>query len=230
MACKSDKQRQNKARLNEQEMVKAKMIFCLKCGDHFEIIEDLSAHVEANLNCKTKPNLQFLSRQERKQTEKESSKEENEKGSKKYSKKTLHLEFICSFCDKVFKTESGLENHLKSFHTDVREKKKCAMCDYRYHHKSNLIRHIDNVHRGLKDTQQCPICAKEVTKTHLKIHIASVHEGKLPYQCSICSKKFSQKCNWMRHEKEVHSIKHQFNLGKVSLRRGYHTYFSSELS
>ena len=217
-------------RANEQEMVKAKMIFCLKCGDHFEIIEDLSAHVEANLSCKTKPNLQFLSRQERKQTEKESSKEENEKGSKKYSKKTLHLEFICSFCDKVFKTESGLENHLKSFHTDVKEKKKCAMCDYRYHHKSNLIRHIDNVHRGLKDTQQCPICAKEVTKTHLKIHIASVHEGKLPYQCSICSKKFSQKCNWMRHEKEVHSIKHQFNLGKVSLRRGYHTYFSSELS
>ena len=198
-------------RANEQEMVKAKMIFCLKCGDHFEIIGDLSAHVEANLNCKTKPNLQFLSRQERKQTETESSKEENEKGSKKYSKETLHLEFICSFCDKVFKSESALERHLKSFHTNAGEKKKCAMCDYRYHHKSNLIRHIDIVHRGLKDTQQCPICEKEVTKTHLKKHIATVHEGKLPYQCSICSKKFSQKPNWMRHEKDVHSIKHNFS-------------------
>ena len=236
MACKSDRQRQNKAKENEQEMVKAKMIFCLKCGDHFEIIEDLSAHVESNLNCKTKPNLQFLSRQERKQTEKESTKEENEKGSprkysKKYSKKPSHLEFICTFCDKVFKDESGLKNHSKSFHTDAGEKKKCAMCDYRYHHKINLIRHIDNVHRGLKDTQQCPICEKEVTKTHLKIHIATVHEGKLPYQCSICPKKFSQKPNWMRHEKEIHSIKHRhsFRQGFIKERLPHRFFFRVEM-
>ena len=200
MACKSDRQRQNKARLNEQEMVKAKMIFCLKCGDHFEIVEDLFAHVKANLNCKTKPNLQFLSRQGHKL--------EKDTEDEKYSKKT-HIEFNCAFCDKVFKDKSRLDSHVTSFHTDASEKKKCAMCDYRYHHERNLISHIDRVHRGLKDTQECPICKKEFTKTCLKVHIASVHEGKLPYQCSICSKRFSQKPNWMRHEKEVHSIKHR---------------------
>ena len=95
MACTSDRQRQNKARLNEQEMVKAKMIFCLKCGDHFEIIEDLSAHVEANLNCKTKPNLQFLSRQKRAKGEEIT---DDEKYSRNYFKKP-HLEFTCTFCD-----------------------------------------------------------------------------------------------------------------------------------
>ena len=61
MACSSDVR---DVRSNEKEMIMAKLIFCLKCGDHFEIVEDLSLHVEENLNCKTKANLQFLSRQE----------------------------------------------------------------------------------------------------------------------------------------------------------------------
>ena len=41
---------------------------------------------------------------------------------------------------------------------------------------------------------QCNICGNELSSKHnLESHIASVHEGKKPHQCSICKKKFTQK-------------------------------------
>ena len=44
----------------------------------------------------------------------------------------------CSICKKTLSGKNSLENHMKSFHGDDKDKKKCALCDYRYHHKINL--------------------------------------------------------------------------------------------
>jgi hypothetical protein len=61
----------------DKAKVEAEMIFCLKCGDHFEKAEDLYLHVEGNLNCETKENLQFLSKQGQNQKGEEEATEEN---------------------------------------------------------------------------------------------------------------------------------------------------------
>ena len=63
---------------SDKEKVVAKMIFCLKCGDHFEKAEDLYLHVEGNLECETKENLQFLSKQGENQKGEETVEENNE--------------------------------------------------------------------------------------------------------------------------------------------------------
>ena len=111
MACSSDVR---DVRSNEKEMIMAKLIFCLKCGDHFEIVEDLSLHVEENLNCKTKANLQFLSRQEG-----------NKKITKKIKRKPLDFwreeyyldgKFLCPECGKKFSQLDNFQQHLERKH------------------------------------------------------------------------------------------------------------------
>lgn len=50
---------------------------------------------------------------------------------------------------------------------------------------------------------KCPYCPKRL-KGHLTIHLRT-HTGRKPWNCSKCSKKFSQKCNLQTHMKAVHS-------------------------
>merc|ERR1712129_21405 len=117
MACSSDVR---DVRSNEKEMIKAKLIFCLKCGDHFEIVEDLSAHVEANLNCKTKANLQFLSRQEGKQkVKKKMGRNPIEFWREEYY---LDGKFLCPECGKKFSQLGNFQQHLeRKDHTEIRK-------------------------------------------------------------------------------------------------------------
>ena len=218
MACTSDRQRQNKARLNEQEMVKAKMIFCLKCGDHFEIIEDLSAHVEANLNCKTKPNLQFLSRQERKQTETESSKEENardifRKSLNISSKVNLedelkNLEKIvtltCENCSFTTKTLHCMKIHMKMKH----ENKETIICDICGFKTSNfgLLQHVKMMH---EIRFKCPYCELEYPHEYrLEYHIEASHPGtsELKHFCSECGDGFMFEKNMIKHSEKHKKI------------------------
>ena len=49
------------------------------------------------------------------------------------------------------------------------------------------------------------ICRKYFSDKHqLKEHLASVHEGKKPYDCSICVKKFDSKKRLSEHFSRIH--------------------------
>ena len=47
---------------SDEERIKSKLIFCIICGNNFEELQGLSSHLEVSTKCKTRENLQFLSR------------------------------------------------------------------------------------------------------------------------------------------------------------------------
>ena len=65
-------------------------------------------------------------------------------------------------------------------------------------------RHIATVHEGKKQFK-CSICDKSYGRNDvLKDHISSVHDGIKPHKCTICEKAFSRKDKLARHMKQVH--------------------------
>lgn len=66
---------------------------------------------------------------------------------------------------------------------------------------------------------KCPHCPKRL-KGHLTIHLRT-HTGRKPWNCSKCSKKFSQKCNLQTHIQAVHSTDKIFKCELCSKAFGY---------
>ena len=70
--------------------------------------------------------------------------------------------------------------------------------------------HIDSIHNGKKPFD-CNVCSKIFThKSNLNKHIKIVHEGKKPYACSICSSAFATKQSLKKHIDGVHEGKKPF--------------------
>ena len=65
-----------------------------------------------------------------------------------------------------------------------------------------------NVKRRKKSANICEICCKTFSGMgSLKIHIASIHEGKKPFKCNICDFTFSRKGSLNGHILRVHEKK-----------------------
>ena len=51
----------------------------------------------------------------------------------------------------------------------------------------------------------CPVCNVGFTKSsHMKSHIASVHDGEKPFQCKLCETRFTRNGGLRRHMEVVH--------------------------
>ena len=62
-----------------------------------------------------------------------------------------------------------------------------------------------NVKRRKKSANICEICCKTFSGMgSLKIHIASIHEGKKPFKCNICEKGFTKKVTFNGHIESAH--------------------------
>ena len=65
-----------------------------------------------------------------------------------------------------------------------------------------------NVKRRKKSANICEICCKTFSGMgSLKIHIASIHEGKKPFKCNFCDSCFSHKGNMNQHIASIHEGK-----------------------
>ena len=79
----------------------------------------------------------------------------------------------------------------------------CDICDGKFIHKELYDVHIGSAHNV--NEFKCENCNLFFAKNqHLNAHIASVHEGKKPYQCDICVTSFKTEQNLDEHILSVH--------------------------
>ena len=151
----------------------------------------------------------------------------SEKGSLKKHLESVHEKkkpFKCDTCDTIFTRQTSLKRHILKNHitekklenihakTDINMIRKthvCEICDKVFRRKNHYQKH-KAVHEGKKPFQ-CEICSKRFpTKFKLNLHIASVHEGKKSFTCTECGKNFSRKDKLKDHKTKVHEGKKPF--------------------
>ena len=70
------------------------------------------------------------------------------------------------------------------------KKNNCNYCDKNFASKSTLKNHISSAHEG-KKRFSCSFCEKDFfSKDSLNKHIVKAHEGKKPYNCELCESVF----------------------------------------
>ncbi|TRY63476.1 hypothetical protein TCAL_00817 [Tigriopus californicus] len=108
----------------------------------------------------------------------------------------------CQYCEKLFKTRSNLNQHVR---THLGAIFKCDKCDknftesgYRYH----LL-----THRQEKPFS-CHICAKSFVQNKLlQKHISSCHSEVRKFSCQHCPSSFKRKDHLSRHISDLHDAR-----------------------
>ncbi|OWF34703.1 zinc finger protein 208-like [Mizuhopecten yessoensis] len=102
------------------------------------------------------------------------------------------VEKNCDKCEKTFKTEIALKNHIDLAHNE----KPCEVCG-KILTKGELKRHM--AEHILKKQYQCDMCFKQFPRlSGLKRHM-TVHVNDKKYICDICGKRFEQTTGLKMH-------------------------------
>uniref|UniRef100_A0A0C9QDN1 ZNF71_1 protein n=1 Tax=Fopius arisanus TaxID=64838 RepID=A0A0C9QDN1_9HYME len=107
---------------------------------------------------------------------------------------------ICEKCGISFKTSYILNQHLRSHGERTFE---CDICQRRFHRISVLKQH-----RQIHENAQipCNVCGKKLkSKKALDVHV--LLHGNKKFQCEKCDKSFFQRCNYLKHFKQIHGEK-----------------------
>ena len=123
----------------------------------------------------------------------------------------------CLKCNKSFKLERHLKDHLVRFHGKQRhyendpliDKFPCQHCDKIFKVKTSLVNHVKIVHEGLKPftCHFCPYSAS--SKSNLVIHERQ-HTGEKPYSCSYCEYRCADKTSLNKHSLRHTGVKRFF--------------------
>ena len=141
----------------------------------------------------------------------------------------------CNYCDKVFKSHSGLLAHTRRYHTnhyfhcpkchiiskDQTKLEKhvrlnhqiifvCSVCEEMCTSRKGLVQHILEKH-GLECTEDdyyiCPWCReKHPSCDKLNEHFHQEHKAPLEHECKKCDRKFSTKLFLTMHAMELHEF------------------------
>ncbi|XP_053954620.1 transcriptional repressor CTCF [Anastrepha ludens] len=108
----------------------------------------------------------------------------------------------CLSCESRFTTAGDLARHVRYKHTHEK-RHKCTECDYATVEMSKLRRHM-RAHTGERP-YQCPHCTYASPDSFkLKRHLR-IHTGEKPYECDICQSRFTQS-NSLKSHKLIHSV------------------------
>lgn len=113
------------------------------------------------------------------------------------------LEYSCHICEKAFRLEASLTNHLR-IHDEVRDFH-CTYCKQSFRKANYLRLHIDGVHLN-KKPNKCDQCdAAYLMSNDLRRHKLQRHSEERPFQCVYCSKRFAVVSSLKAHVKGLHS-------------------------
>ena len=121
--------------------------------------------------------------------------------------KKSELPFKCHLCPNTFRLQAWLDKHIVQKHKSVEKtvKEDCELCKHSLRTSVNCPLHAGQV----RDAFSCPQCDKVFAKdTNLKVHMKQHQEPK--FSCDICHKKFTYKCNMLRH-RDTHSTEKPFH-------------------
>lgn len=115
---------------------------------------------------------------------------------------TYERNHICSICFEAFETSYDLKVHMNSYHKKEL-KYRCNICGTHKISQLKLDEHISTTHRN--QSVACHICQKVLkSKSHLRQHILSVHNGIKPFACEYCSATFATK-NTLKVHTRIHT-------------------------
>ena len=110
--------------------------------------------------------------------------------------------FACNMCQRRFKENGNLKNHIKFTHMGVKDVK-CTYCNFTTRQDSNMKEHITALHSNIK-THKCPACDfKSAYARSVKNHIAVIH-GTEKIACSLCDHVSTTKGALKYHNRSVH--------------------------
>lgn len=109
--------------------------------------------------------------------------------------------YRCDYCPKIFINKTLRNNHLTT-HTDER-KYQCHLCAQRFKTTGNLNAHLASCHdpedTGLYKRYKCQFCPKTFRFPAQIMQHERVHTKEKPFNCDLCGKGFSVKCNLKAH-------------------------------
>ena len=110
---------------------------------------------------------------------------------------TDERKFKCIYCDKLFRQNSTLSQHIAAIHSGNKPFV-CEVCNKCFSRVSILINHC-KTHK--EKQHQCTICDKSFhQKSNLNTHM-NTHLAEKPFKCQNCSQGFNQKHKMKKHMK-----------------------------
>ncbi|XP_075214216.1 uncharacterized protein LOC142320399 [Lycorma delicatula] len=110
-------------------------------------------------------------------------------------------------CEKKFKTEHGLMEHINGH---INEKSyNCKFCEKSFSSKQTLREHV-NTHDDSEKVFKCSYCQKSFTqKKYLRVHLR-IHTTKKIFYCRFCPQSFEEKICLTTHLKKIHYDEKKF--------------------
>lgn len=107
--------------------------------------------------------------------------------------------FPCDKCDKVFANAAKRSVHRRGVHMKLYPRR-CPICPERFNSNYQRTKHLRIIHNQTTGLFRCETCGREYDlKSHLLIHIRSVHLQERNHECGICQARFFSKELLNRH-------------------------------
>ena len=101
-----------------------------------------------------------------------------------------NIKLKCNLCRYETKWKKALVEHNRA-HQNTLDKKyfKCSLCEYKSVYKCSLKSHMETHNTEKYECKRCGAMLN--TKSILKLHVRSIHEG-IKYDCNVGDKSFTQ--------------------------------------